>query len=299
MTLTDIETPLREQLVCALFQHRIATADQLRQMLTPEATSSVYLRRLLGELKTSGLVGSTRLGANRWVWFLTEAGLDQAAGLGQTTGRRPRHAITERSAAGLWYAHALTVVQVGLAFLDAARRRGDEFGVLDWTPEVAHRVRDGADRAPEDLLIADALLHYTLNEPTGERIQLRAFVELDRNRMSSERVAAKLISYARFWEYVPAAGRGRAGHPADLAWQRTYPRFPRILFLLTGGGTAALERRIADLHAMATGHPQVARMATQVPLGATTLHQLEVAGPFGPIWTQLHNGQSRRSLLDL
>ncbi|WP_306432477.1 replication-relaxation family protein [Streptomyces sp. A1136] len=87
----------------------------------------------------------------------------------------------------------------------------------------------------EDRLIADAVLHYTATRP--RRLQYRAFVEIDRATMSSERLARKLITYARFHDYTPQP-IGRRGTVADqaamLAWQRTYPRFPRILFILTG-----------------------------------------------------------------
>lgn len=137
---------------------------------------------------------------------------------------RPLQALANSTEASLRAAHTLTGVRAHLAFLTDARRRGDEYGPLDWVPEIAHRL---PDTGGEDKLIADAVLHYTATRP--RRLQYRAFVEVDRATMSSERLARKLISYARFHDYTPQPV-GRRGTVADqaamLAWQRFYPRFP-------------------------------------------------------------------------
>lgn len=164
-------------------------------------------------------------------------------------------------------------------------------------PEIAHRL---PDTGGEDKLIADAVLHYTATRP--RRLQYRAFVEVDRATMSSERLARKLISYARFHDYTPQPV-GRRGTVADqaamLAWQRFYPRFPRVLFILTGAPTTSLQRRIDDLRAMAAGHPLVAQLAGQVNLGAAVLEDLEQHGPTSAVWTPLSGPIERRSWMDL
>lgn len=118
--------------------------------------------------------------------------------------------------------HTLTVVRTHLAFVTDARTRGDEHGHLDWTPEVSHPLSDG------EKIITDALMHYTL---IGEeqRTKLRAFVEVDRTTMSSERLASKLIEYARLWSYEPQpVGRSRARQSIvpGAVWLRWYPVFP-------------------------------------------------------------------------
>jgi hypothetical protein len=88
------------------------------------------------------------------------------------------------------------VVRAHLAFVIDARRRGDEHGPLDWTPEVSHPLNDG------EKVITDAVLHYTPIRP-GQRTTLRTFIEVDRATMGSERLATKLIDYARLWAYEP------------------------------------------------------------------------------------------------
>jgi hypothetical protein len=121
--------------------------------------------------------------------------------------------------------------------------------------------------------------------------------------MSSERLARKLISYARFHDYTPQSPTGRRGTVADqaamLAWQRFYPRFPRVLFIVTGASEASLKRRIDDLRAMAAGHPLVTHLAGQVKLGAAVLEDLEQQGPSAAVWTPLAGPADRRSWMDL
>jgi hypothetical protein len=179
------------------------------------------------------------------------------------------------------------VLRAHLAFATDARRRGDEHGPLDWTPEVAHPLNDG------EKLIADAVLHYTLIR-AGQRTKLRAFIEVDRATMGSERLATKLIEYARLWAYEPQpAGRQRPRHPSGAAWLRWYPLFPRVLFILTGASRPVLTHRISDLQAMAAQHPLVAALARDVPLGAATLEDLEYHGPTADVWTPLAAGEDQ------
>jgi hypothetical protein len=280
-----------------LAQHRLATTPQLHQMLTPGSARQIT-SRTLNALREDDLISYTVLpnSSRLRAWFLTARGARVAAGWPELRGRsvQPPGSATEAS---LRAAHTLTVLRAHLAFVGDARARGDEYGPLDWVPEVAHRL---PDTGGEDRLIADAVLHYTATKP--RRLQYRAFVEVDRATMSSERLARKLISYARFHDYTPQPA-GRRGTVADqdamLAWQRFYPRFPRVLFILTGGSVTGLMRRIEDLRAMVTGHPLVTQLAGQVRLGAAVLEHLEQHGPSGPVWTPLFGPADRRSWMDL
>ncbi|MGW6859191.1 replication-relaxation family protein [Streptomyces xanthophaeus] len=216
--------------------------------------------------------------------FLTPAGHQLVGTWPELRGRTATTIPTAR-AARLHAAHILTGARAHLAFLTDARARGDEYQPLDWMPEVTHRLPDAAG---EDRLIADAVLHYTATSP--RRLQYRAFVEIDRTTMSSERLARKLITYARYHAYTPPAGGRRgtiADQSGDLAWQRSYPRFPRVLFILTGAPRTTLTNRIADLRRMTADHPLVTRMGTQVPLGAAVLEDLEAEGPQAPVWAPL------------
>lgn len=138
-------------------------------------------------------------------------------------------------------------------------------------------------------------MHYTLTTD-HQRTQLRAFIEVDRATMSSERLATKLIEYARLWTYEPQiVGRPRTRQPAAPGpiWLRWYPVFPRVLVVLTGASRTVLGNRISDLQAMATEHPLVAALARQVPMGAAILDDLENPGPTGDVWKPLTGGKAR------
>jgi len=280
-----------------LAQHRLATTPQLHQLLSPTAARQVT-SAVLNTLRENDLAAYTVLPrTNRLrAWYLTGRGARIVTGWPELRGRTV-HTPGSNTEASLRAAHTLTVLRAHLAFLTDARRRADEYGPLDWVPEIAHRL---PDTGGEDKLIADAVLHYTTTAP--HRRQYRAFIEVDRATMSSERLARKLISYARFHDYTPQAV-GRRGTVADqtamLAWQRFYPRFPRVLFIVTGASEVSLHRRIEDLRAMTVGHPLVAQLAGQVPLGAAILENLERHGPSAAVWTPLAGPTDRRSWMDL
>ncbi|MFD8886725.1 replication-relaxation family protein [Streptomyces erythrochromogenes] len=279
-------------------QHRLLTSTQLHQMLMPH-TPPRKIHNVLAPLRAEGLIAHTALGVRSGlkVHFLTAAGAQTVINWPELRGRAAT-VIGSPAAASMRAAHTLTGVRAHLTFLAEARERGDEYQALDWMPEVTHRL---PDTGGEDRLIADAVLHYTAAQP--RRLQYRAFVEIDRTTMSSERLARKLITYARFHDYTPQPA-GRRGTVADqnaalFAWQRFYPRFPRILFVLTGAPRATLTARIADLRRMTADHDLVTRLAAHVPLGAAVLEDLEEAGPSGPVWTPLAGTGERRGWMQL
>ncbi|MEU4266102.1 replication-relaxation family protein [Streptomyces argenteolus] len=279
-----------------LAQLRVVTTPQLHQMLSPNARS-VTSRMLSGLLADKLINFSVLPRAHRArLWFLSPRGAQVATLWPELRGRSvvPPGNATE---ARLRAPHSLAGIRAHLTFLDDAGARGDEYGPLDWVPEVAHRL---PDTGGEDRLIADAVMHYTASSP--RRLQFRAFVEIDRATMSSERLASKLISYARFHDYTPqpVGRRGLVGDQAAmLAWQRFYPRFPRILFILTGASPRTLQQRTEDLRAMTSEHPLVATLAAKVPLGAAVLEDLEEHGPSAPVWTPLSGAAERRSWMEL
>ncbi|MET9669614.1 replication-relaxation family protein [Streptomyces sp. NPDC006475] len=291
------EDSLAHRALALLGQHRLVTSLQMHELLSPGSSRSVTSKALNG-LREDELASYTILPrSNRLrAWHLTPRGARIVTGWPELRGRT-LHAPASSTEASLRAAHTLTGVRSHLAFLNNARERDDEYGPLDWVPEIAHRL---PDTGGEDKLIADAVLYYTAVKP--RRLQFRAFVEVDRATMSSERLARKLISYARFHDYTPQP-IGRRGTVADqaamLAWQRFYPRFPRILFILTGASRQTLHRRINDLRAMASGHPLVAQMARQIELGAAILEDLEEHGPTAPVWTPLAGEAIRRSWMEL
>ncbi|MFI6662283.1 replication-relaxation family protein [Streptomyces sp. NPDC050523] len=282
--------PLHHQLLAALAQHRMATTGQLLLLLRPKATRYV-LSGPLKRLREQGLANYVVLPQSHRTraWFLTPDGARLTRHWPALRGRPP-YPITSATAASLRTPHTLTVLRTHLAFAADARRRGDEHGPWDWTPEVSHAIGDG------ERVTADAVLHYTAI--TGdERRKLRAFIEVDRATMSSERLAVKLIDYARLWTYQPQpVGRPRPHQNTPApgpTWLRWYPIFPRILFILTAATRHVLDGRISDLKAMTAQHPHVATMARQVPLGAAVLEDLEAQSPTAPVWVPLAGGEPR------
>ncbi|MGW9030594.1 replication-relaxation family protein [Streptomyces sp. NPDC055722] len=280
--------PLRHQVLAALAQHRIATTSQLRRMLRPDGTRQL-LSRVLNKLRADGFVGYTVLpDASRSrtnAWYLTQEGSRLTRDLPVLRGRPP-YPITSTTAASLKTPHTLAAVRAHLAFAEDARRLGHEHGPWDWTPEVSHSIGEGKR------VVADALMYYTVAESEHRR-KLRAFVEVDRTTMSSERLAVKLIEYARLFQHEaqPVGRRKPAG--AGPAWLRWYPVFPRVLFVLTGASRARLENRMSDLQAMVAHHPLVAALALEVRLGAAVLEDLEQHGPAQSVWVPLTGGKPR------
>jgi DNA-binding transcriptional ArsR family regulator len=278
--------PLPHQILAVLGQHRMATTSQMHELLRPGAARQT-VSAPLNKLRRDGLVDYTVLPqSNRSrAWYLTGDGARLTKDFPALRGRPP-YPISSATAASLKTPHTLTVLRSHLAFVTDARRRGDEHGHLDWTPEVAHPLSDG------ERIIADAVMHYTLIGD-DERTKLRAFVEVDRTTMGSERLASKLIEYARLWTYEPQLiGRPRSRQPAATGpvWLRWYPVFPRVLFVLTGASRYVLDNRISDLKAMVAEHPLVGTLARQVPMGAAVLEDLEEHGPTGGVWVPLAGG---------
>ncbi|MFE9769771.1 replication-relaxation family protein [Streptomyces sp. NPDC005808] len=280
--------PLRHQVLAGLAQHRIATTSQMRRMLRPEGTRQL-LSRVLNTLRSDGLVECTVLpDANRsrtHAWYLTPEGSRLTRDLPVLRGRPP-YPITSGTAASLKTPHTLAVVRVHLAFAEDARRLGHEHGPWDWTPEVSHSIGEG------ERTVADAVMYYTVVESEHRR-KLGAFVEVDRSTMSSGRLAAKLIEYARLFQYEAQPVGRRRKADAGPAWLRWYPVFPRLLFVLTGASRARLDNRISDLQAMVAQHPLVVALAREVRLGAAVLEDLEQHGPTHAMWTPLTGGKPR------
>ncbi|MCC2280563.1 replication-relaxation family protein [Streptomyces sp. ET3-23] len=264
-----------------LFRHRAATTAHLHSMLRPRP-HPVYLRRCLRALRDAGLAESASRAHHPSVWALSRQGQGLVLSWPQFRGQHRYRPVGGNG--GGRSTHTLTVTRTAVVFHEDAAVRGDEFTGMDWSVEVAHSIRDGAADG-DRMLIADALMRYTRTSP--HRSLLRAFVEVDRATESSERLASKLISYARYHSGHPAAGSRRTGtEQSGIApWQRSYTAFPRILFVLTGAGERALAQRIADLQAMARQHPLVAHLTAQVPVGAAVLEHLEEQGASAPVWS--------------
>ncbi|MGV9351842.1 replication-relaxation family protein [Streptomyces spiralis] len=203
--MADVDAGGGDRLALAvLAQYRMATTEQMHLILNPKVRIE-QTRRRLAKLRAEGLVDRITLpqrGRLR-VWFPTAYGVQVAGEFPELRGHRPSRTVSDRTAVRLRAGHALTVTETGLAFLQDARRRGEECRPLDWIPEVYHPVGSG------EAVIPDALMFYRCGREGGEGSMLRAFVEVDRATMGPERLAAKLNAYARLYHYVPTAAPGR------------------------------------------------------------------------------------------
>ncbi|MFF8868119.1 replication-relaxation family protein [Streptomyces sp. NPDC015139] len=271
--------PLAHELLLALAQHHLACTQQLQLVLGPDRTREAVADRL-DKLRREQLVDCVVRAPSRRtdVWFLTSKGARITQGWPALRGRPP-YPITSATTARRKAPHSLTVLRAYLAFTADARRRGNAHAHFGWTPQVPHAIGDRGK------LVADAVLHATPAD-VQRQCTLRAFVEVDRSPGGGERLAAKMIAYARLWAYQPPAG-GQRRQVAGPLWRRWYPVFPRLLLILTGAPQQTLRSRIGELQDMAVHHPLVAALAGEVPLGAVTLDDLEAHGATSPVWVPL------------
>ncbi|MFE0512870.1 replication-relaxation family protein [Streptomyces sp. NPDC058964] len=273
-----------------LAQYRMTTTEQMHQVIAPGVRIE-QTRRRLAKLRHEGLIDRVTLpqaGRTR-VWFATQYGVDVASEWPELRERRPPRLIADRTAVRLRAGHALTVTETGLAFLQDARRRGDECRPLDWIPEVYHPLGGG------EAVIPDALLYYRRSDQGGT--MLRAFIEVDRATMGPERLAAKLTTYARLHDYVPAPLPGRPRTTAgqqlqEEDWRRRYPLFPRLLFVLDGTGPAGVDHRIRALRAAAS-ELALSSFLRDVPVLVAALVDLLRNGPSAPVWRLIQNPNQR------
>ncbi|WP_284745989.1 replication-relaxation family protein [Amycolatopsis sp. RTGN1] len=267
----DLDVVQRDALT-VLYWHRLMSTEQVRRLVAP-ALSPVTLRAKLAGLRHAGLADRITREHRPRTWHVTPAGAESVEAAGTVDARAYR--LPGTAVAHLLQEHTLDVVETGLAFVETARERGHECGPLSWTPEVAHQFRDRTgDR--RGVVIADAVLHYVLDE-AGRRSQRTLFVELDRATMPVARLARKLVGYIRYHDHAPAGAGQR------LAWRERYPRFPRVVVVLSGAEPSVLERRLADLRAHAQAMPVVSTAAGRVDLVATTLPRLVQHGPLAPV----------------
>src|SRR2546427_2896875 len=182
----DIALPaLAAEALDLLYQHRLLSTPQLREILTPSYTerSVVRLLDLLRERELAASVQArTTTGRGHRTWFLTERGAEVVEAVPNRAEAR-RRLLTPALAAGQLQAHTLAVNDVGISFLRAARERGHDFGPHSWRHEVAHGLGAPTGKS-RSLVIGDAVFRYWMTLPDC-RIAVRyRFVELDRaNRL--------------------------------------------------------------------------------------------------------------------
>ncbi|MGD9733993.1 MAG: replication-relaxation family protein [Solirubrobacterales bacterium] len=260
------------EVLASLAQHRVLTAAQVRAMHLPENRLR-WAQRLLAALEDEGLAARAPGRRAQRVWFITEHGLEVVRSAGALEGEAPL--LDERSASGRLMAHTLAVNDVGIAFMRAARERGEDFGAMSWRHEVAHPLSAGRGRR-RSLLIADAVLTY-LREDGADTVVEQRFLELDRGTRSVEGLAAELATYARL-----RRARDAKGEPI---WRERYPAFPSVLCALAGAGAEFLGRRRERVAALLRADPAVAS-SPRPAIRFCLLADLLGAGPFAPIFRE-------------
>src|SRR5512132_2993608 len=116
--------------LACVHQHRLLSTAQLHELVAP-GIARRKVQALLAQLAERGLLARVRERAGARgamsLWHLTATGADvvQAA---PTPAEPRRRVLTPEQAAGQLQRHTLAVNDVGLAFVRAARARGDDCG---------------------------------------------------------------------------------------------------------------------------------------------------------------------------
>lgn len=274
--MTSLRIPeASSELLASLSEHRVLSTTQVRAIHFPDR-SPRRTQQALSHLERAGLVAyvETRR-APRRVWFLTELGARWVMDAG--ADRQPK-VLGPEQAAGPLRAHTLGVNEVGISFLQTARKRGDDFGPLSWRHEVAHPMNRGRGRARRTL-IADAVFTYARFEEQDLFIEQR-FVEVDRATLSVERLVAELARYGQLEQ-----AREKPG--GERLWRYYYRRFPPVICALTGASRKALFRRLDVALGLLTDHPALSNRYGELAIYFCLLDDLKARGPFAPIFYKL------------
>lgn len=266
----------------SLGQHRLLSTSQVRELHAPDA-SRQWTHRELARLRAAELAEGTRAAGGRLLWHLTERGAD-ALGMVPSRAETRRKVIAPEQAAGPLQEHTLAVNDVGLAFVRAARGRGDECGPFDWLHEVAHSLGPLPGRRMPEQLISDAVLTYQLAGGEGQASIAYRFIELDRANRSAADLARRLGRYGRLYRRtIPA--EDSPGESVAL-WERLYPVFPTVLVVLAGRARDRLEDRRRTVLALCRQDLDLSE-APEVEVSICLLGDLAERGPFAPIFRTL------------
>ena len=262
----------------SLNQHRLLSTRQIHALHMPQA-SLRWAQDVTAQLRRLGIATATPLPGGLRLWHLTKCGLGVVETIASRAESRCK-LIGPEQAAGPLQEHTIAVNDVGVAFVRAARGRGDECGPFDWFHEVAHPLGPPPGRRTSEQLIVDAVLTYQLAEPDGSTSIAYRFVELDRAKRSAADLARQLGRYARlFRRAIPAGGSGGRATPL---WSRLYPVFPPVLVVLAGRRRDRLEDRRRTVLALCAQDPDLAE-TPEVEVSVCLLDDLAERGPFEPI----------------
>ena len=269
------------EVLAGLYQHRLLSTSQLHALYTPQARLR-WTRRVLGLLATRGLVDRAQGPGTHSLWFLTEYGADTVETAGPRAEPR-RRLVGSAQAEGPLRKHTLRVNDVGVAFVRAARERGDECGPESWRHEIAHPISPARGRRPAELAVADALLTYLQTGEDGSLALHQRFIELDRGTARpAEQLAAKITRYTRLRYYTPPTGSADASD--EPLWRNYYRSWPHLLIVLADQSRERMRLRIRRTLALHQSDPAHRRTGA-IPLSFVALDDLTRQGPFAPIFT--------------
>lgn len=266
---------LHVEVLESLNQHRLLTTVQIHALHAPQA-SRRYVQKVLDRLHASGLAVTARGPRGLGVWHLTEQGVDAVEAIPGRAETRHK-VILPAQAAGPLQQHTLGVNDVGIAFVKAARERGDECGPFHWRHEIAHSLGPPPGRRTPEQLIADAVLTYELAEPDGSTSIACGFIEYDRATLSAADLARRLGRYARLYHRT-IPGDDPLDPPVTL-WTRLYPAFPTVLVVLAGRRRDQLEQRRNLVLALCRQDPDLQEYP-EVEVSIGLYNDLADHGPF-------------------
>jgi Replication-relaxation len=271
------------EVLTSIYQHRLLSTAQVHEMHMPGHTRR-WAEQVLAQLASRGLTAFVRPGrGGPRLYYLTLAGT-QAVELIPTRVETRRKLITPEQAAGPLWKHTLAVNDTGIAFMRAARERGDDFGPLGWRHEIAHPA-PAAGHARSELLISDALLTYLALGPNHELTFHYRLLELDRATVPTDTLAGKLARYAHLYRHAPTNRDQPSGIPA---WQARYPIFPDIICVLAGQPRPVLQRRAQTVLALCREDPRL-QSTPEVCVSLALLEDLQAHGPYAPAWRRPEN----------
>jgi hypothetical protein len=259
-------------MLAGIYQHRLLSTTQLHALYTPQARAR-WTRTVLALLEQRTLVDRIQSPRRLSLWFLTDAGAETIEAGGTCVELR-RRVTTREQAEGPLKQHTIAVNQVGVAFVLAARQRGDECGPDSWRNEIAHPISAARGRRPAELVIADALLTYLETAADGALALHQRFVELDRGTRSTEQLATKISRYTRLRHFTPQTAK-------QPLWRTHYRAWPHLLVVLADQSRERMRQRVQRTLALQASDP-----AGQgaIPVSFVALDDLHRRGPFAPIF---------------